>query len=455
MKLKAFLASFLIGILPSVILADTGAVANLDMVGYSYTDSVGLRSYRAVGQYKDVFAVRSGDELFFIDVYGHNGTAFTSSPSASITFVASENWSSTDGGSDIAFSVTPNDSTTSSEVMRISNSGNLGLGTTNPSYMLDVTDNFVAGAGLNRGTNLLASGLSLASGQVYFGHYAQVISTGTTDNTANAAHFGAAVYRSSDTASGRTDSITLEARNDARTVQASVDNTALLAYMDAISTGTAFSNYYALRITPCISSDGDCGTDVASGNLFGLAIEDLQGGGTSSRALYQAGTDDLNVLMSSTNFGTNTLPTAGARVQITQAGGAGLVPAFQAFSGGAASDLILSLGRTAAYEEGIYVPGTAGNWVTGSSVGDLVIASLSTSNAIHISAGTNAVPEFSVTNSTVTINDVLRITPRATAPSSPSSGQIYVDSTPNPDELCFYDGAAWQGLSSGTDANCS
>lgn len=53
------------------------------------------------------------------------------------------------------------------------------------------------------------------------------------------------------------------------------------------------------------------------------------------------------------------------------------------------------------------------------------------------------------------INSVLRIEPSASAPASPASGDIYVDSTPSPDELCFYDGAAWQGLSSGTDANCS
>jgi len=50
---------------------------------------------------------------------------------------------------------------------------------------------------------------------------------------------------------------------------------------------------------------------------------------------------------------------------------------------------------------------------------------------------------------------VAQLTPQASAPSSPAAGDIYVDSTPAPDELCFYDGAAWQGISSGTDANCS
>lgn len=50
------------------------------------------------------------------------------------------------------------------------------------------------------------------------------------------------------------------------------------------------------------------------------------------------------------------------------------------------------------------------------------------------------------------ISDTMRLTPRATAPTSPAAGDIYVDSTAN--ELCFYDGSAWQGISSGIDANC-
>ena len=48
----------------------------------------------------------------------------------------------------------------------------------------------------------------------------------------------------------------------------------------------------------------------------------------------------------------------------------------------------------------------------------------------------------------------MKLTPQASAPGSPASGHIYVDSTATPDELCFYDGAGWQGISSGTDGNC-
>jgi hypothetical protein len=55
----------------------------------------------------------------------------------------------------------------------------------------------------------------------------------------------------------------------------------------------------------------------------------------------------------------------------------------------------------------------------------------------------------------VDITGALNLTPQASPPGSPSSGDLYVDSSPAPDELCFYDGSAWQAVISGTDANCA
>jgi hypothetical protein len=115
-KILAFLLTFV----PALAWADAGVEANKDFIGYSYTDSVGLNTYRAVGQYKDIFPVRSGDKLFYIDSYGHNGTRFATSPSASMAVLATEDWSSTANGSEIRFYVTPEGSTASQEIMRIS-----------------------------------------------------------------------------------------------------------------------------------------------------------------------------------------------------------------------------------------------------------------------------------------------------------------------------------------------
>jgi hypothetical protein len=44
----------------------------------------------------------------------------------------------------------------------------------------------------------------------------------------------------------------------------------------------------------------------------------------------------------------------------------------------------------------------------------------------------------------MTINDVLRLTPRATAPSSPTNGTIYYNSTDN--KLYLYANGSWVAL---------
>src|SRR3990167_1154089 len=177
----------------------------------------------------------------------------------------------------------------------VKSSGNVGIGTTSPSYDLDIRDSYTSGAGVGRGINLLTSALDLASGQIYFGQYMNVIHTGTTDNTGNAAHFGGFVVRSSDTAGVQTDAITFESRNDARQTGTNTEETAALIYMDAISTGASNSTYYGLRIRPCVSTDGDCGTDSSTGTIYGAYIENVQGGATNKNySIYQAGSDDLN-----------------------------------------------------------------------------------------------------------------------------------------------------------------
>ena len=47
----------------------------------------------------------------------------------------------------------------------------------------------------------------------------------------------------------------------------------------------------------------------------------------------------------------------------------------------------------------------------------------------------------------------MNITPQASPPTTANAGDLYVDTAGN--ELCFYDGSNWQGISSGNDVNCS
>lgn len=97
--------------------------------------------------------------------------------------------------------------------------------------------------------------------------------------------------------------------------------------------------------------------------------------------------------------------------------------------------------------------------------GGLAIGTLSTNDVVF---GTNQIGRIEIDGSTgnvgvgitaparrLHVSDTMRLQPRETAPTSAAVGDLYVDSTPAADELCFFDGAAWQGISSGTDANCS
>lgn len=68
-----------------------------------------------------------------------------------------------------------------------------------------------------------------------------------------------------------------------------------------------------------------------------------------------------------------------------------------------------------------------------------------------------AVFETSAGTDIVTVKNAgsLHFEPLASAPASPAAGDMYMDSTPSPDELCVYDGTGWQALITGTDANCA
>lgn len=86
---------------------------------------------------------------------------------------------------------------------------------------------------------------------------------------------------------------------------------------------------------------------------------------------------------------------------------------------------------------------------------------LSTAGAKLVSYQNNGVEKASIdkdgvlTAPSATFSASMTLTPTASAPASPVSGMMYMDSTPTPDELCVYDGAGWQALITGTDANCT
>ena len=96
-----------------------------------------LRGQRSAGTLAVPTATTYGSNLLQINGYGHNGTVF--SISSRISFLTSENWSSTAKGTDILFSSTKNGTTSTSEKMRITGDGYVGIGTTSPLTTLNVS----------------------------------------------------------------------------------------------------------------------------------------------------------------------------------------------------------------------------------------------------------------------------------------------------------------------------
>ena len=96
-----------------------------------------LRGQRSAGTLAVPTATTYGSNLLQINGFGHNGTVFTIS--SRISFLTSENWSSTAKGTDILFSSTKNGTTSTTEKMRITGDGYVGIGTTSPLTTLNVS----------------------------------------------------------------------------------------------------------------------------------------------------------------------------------------------------------------------------------------------------------------------------------------------------------------------------
>ena len=129
---------------------------------------------------------------------------------------------------------------------------------------------------------------------------------------------------------------------------------------------------------------------------------------------------------------------------------AGALPA----SSGSTQSGGLRIRLSTAAASGIFDIGTAGGsgmWLQSTDSGNLATnyPLLLNPNGGNVGIGTTTPGEK------LDINGAMHLTPQASPPTTANSGDLYVDSTPSPDELCVYDGSAWQGILSGTDANCA
>ncbi|MFS4460640.1 tail fiber domain-containing protein [Bdellovibrio sp. HCB2-146] len=114
---------------------------------FSSTEGPIVSGYRALNNKTAPTAVQSGKGLLSLIGYGYDGSNWSSnSSSPGITLETSEFWTGTDKGSRIVFNTTANGTTASNERMRIDQNGRVGIGTTTPGYLLDVSGTIGASA---------------------------------------------------------------------------------------------------------------------------------------------------------------------------------------------------------------------------------------------------------------------------------------------------------------------
>ncbi len=120
---------------------------NLHIIGDStnntlYVDrfglSPGMLARRANGTSGAPSQVLAGQQLFGFGARPWLSTGYAAASLANFTFAAAENMSDTAGGTYFTVGTTPTGSTSIQERFRIAANGDVGIGTTNPLYLLDV-----------------------------------------------------------------------------------------------------------------------------------------------------------------------------------------------------------------------------------------------------------------------------------------------------------------------------
>jgi hypothetical protein len=121
---------------------------------------------RANGTSSAPTPVGNGSNLLYLSGTGYNGTSFTTDR-ATISLRATQTWTSTANGTQIAFTTTPNGTTNDLERMVIANDGKVGIGTSAPATRLHIHEPNAGSSGSFQLTNADA-GATVSDG-LHFG----------------------------------------------------------------------------------------------------------------------------------------------------------------------------------------------------------------------------------------------------------------------------------------------
>lgn len=174
-------------------------VIRLQYSGTSFGTQPNMEMFRSRGTVNNPTGVLANDTLGSISAGGHDGSSFGSGSAAAIQFKANDTFTPTSRSSFISFWTTASGSTTNSERVRITESGNVGVGTNAPTNTLHAYRAATMGSGWggfntasavvriqeNTGSGLYLDGNSLLSdvtGAFYLGTLqSQPVTFGTSD----------------------------------------------------------------------------------------------------------------------------------------------------------------------------------------------------------------------------------------------------------------------------------
>jgi hypothetical protein len=111
---------------------------NAPVMVTNYQNAGAILGRRANGTPASPTALASGDLITATLGRGYNGSAFTTTSNGGMYLYAGENWTTGANGTYLTFETTANAGTTRTEKLRVSGSGNVGIGTTAPENKLHV-----------------------------------------------------------------------------------------------------------------------------------------------------------------------------------------------------------------------------------------------------------------------------------------------------------------------------
>lgn len=127
------------------IVNNSGSTKAIQVTGYG--SNVGFRGREALGTLSSPTALTTGSNITFFSGRGYGATGFAAASTGAVNIVAAENFTDSTMATYIAINTTPTGSVTSSERMRISQTGNILIGTTidNGKNKLQVNGSLITG----------------------------------------------------------------------------------------------------------------------------------------------------------------------------------------------------------------------------------------------------------------------------------------------------------------------